>query len=233
MHSSQILSNLLKELTILYVEDDSITQDIISEILRDFCWDVKLASNGEEALSIFENENIDLIITDIEMPQMDGIAFIEEVRKSDISTPVVMLSAYTDSRYLFSSINLKVESYVVKPVSYQKIKDALFKVATHLKETKNIYTRISKSLAYDKLNSFLIEGDKKIELQRKERILMDLLVDKKGDLVEYSTIEKALWSDMGEVMTSTALRTVVKKLRKKTNINFIENISSSGYKLKI
>jgi len=231
MQSPNYLLSVLKELTVLYVEDDLSTQNIIAEILREFFRSVKVASNGLDALTIFENEHINLIITDIEMPELDGLKFIQSVRENDICTPVIMLTAYTDSKYLLQSINLKIDSYIVKPISYTKIKDALFKLAKAIYKTNNIYINICNGLAYDRLNSSLILNNSRISLQKKEKMLIELLIENKGDLVLYSQIERRLWSDFNDVMTSSALRTVVKKLRQKVDLDFIENVSGSGYRL--
>ena len=233
VHSSNIYTTILQEITVLYVEDDFNTQKIISEILMKFCSNVKLAANGKEALEIFNKNKIDLIITDIEMPQMNGIELIEELRAVDKNVAVIILSAYSNKEYLFSGINLKIESYILKPISYTKLKNALFGVAQMINESQKIYIKISENLFYDSLNGYLIQDKQEIGLQKKEKVLMDLLVQSKGSLVLYDVIEKALWSDFNEVMTPTALRTVVKKLRKKSDQTFIQNVSGSGYKLVI
>ena len=231
MQTSQLLYSILKDIVILYVEDDSSTQEIISEILGEFCLDVKLASNGKEALDIYKKHMIDLLITDIEMPYMDGIALVEKIREDDISLSIIMLSAYSTNEYLFRSINLNVEAYIVKPVSYTKIKEALIPVAKKLTDKKSIYIKITQNLFYDKHNGCLIENEKEQDLQKKERALMELLVENRGNVIFYEYIEKVLWSDNDEVMTSSALRTVVKKLRAKVEQNFIVNVSGSGYKI--
>ncbi len=231
MQNSQISTSILKNSTILYVEDDCDTQEIIAEILREFCDDVKLANNTEEALNIFHAHQIDLLITDIEMPGDNGLKLLEKLRREENNTPVIMLTAYTATDYLLSSIHLNVLDYIVKPISYTKIQDALFKASNMMNNENKIYFKIADGLYYDKRNSNLIEDEKSIILQKKERYFLDLLIDAKGELVSYETMEKALWSDFNEVMTSSALRTIVKKLRQKAAINFIGNVSGFGYRL--
>ncbi|MEA1983789.1 MAG: response regulator, partial [Campylobacterota bacterium] len=229
MNYSQIDTTILKDLTFLYVEDELLTRDIISEILMEFCHDIKVASNGEEALNIFKREKIDVIITDIEMPKSDGIDLIENIRQIDLNTPIVVISAYSTTSYLLSSIHLDVSEYIIKPISYTKIENSLLKVASSLKP--NMIHQISRELSYDKVNGFLVELDKKTALQKKEKLLMDLLIGNSGNTVDYETIEQVLWSDFNEIMSSTALRTVVKKLRQKTEVKFISNVSGLGYRI--
>eukprot|EP01156_Anaeramoeba_ignava_P020034 Anaeramoba_ignava/c118_g1_i1.p1 GENE.c118_g1_i1~~c118_g1_i1.p1 ORF type:complete len:109 (+),score=8.08 c118_g1_i1:30-356(+) len=90
MLSSKELSKLLKEITILYVEDENEAKSEISQTLENFSKRILLASNGEEALHIYRNNDIQLIITDLQMPLMNGIKFVEAVRGEDLYTPVII-----------------------------------------------------------------------------------------------------------------------------------------------
>ncbi len=234
MTSSKELSKLLKEVTILYVEDDKKTRDTIFETLSKFSNNIKTAKDGKEALEIYKAGSIQLIITDIEMPIMNGIKFITEVRKEDIITPIVMITAHTSTEYLLPCANLNIQSYILKPINFKNLKEALFKVTEFLNLTSNIYIHISKELSYDKINGVLvIHENEEISLNKKEKALMSLLVENKNKLATYSEIEYAVWLDNDEIMTESALRTVIKNLRKKSDIKFIDNVSGLGYKLHI
>ncbi len=232
MLTTQELSQLLNEITILYAEDDIESQKQIIDTLSKFASNVLVANDGIEALEIYKNNKIQLIITDIEMPKMDGIKFAKQIRKDDITTPIIMLTAYTNNDYLLSCVNLNIQAYIVKPVSFLKLKEALYKIIEYLNLTSNIYIHINQELSYDKINGVLISNTgEEYNLNKKERELMNLLVENKNKLVTYSQIEQSVWYTFDEVMTSSALRTVVKNLRKKSTVNFIENVSGMGYKL--
>ncbi|MEA3384622.1 MAG: response regulator transcription factor [Campylobacterota bacterium] len=226
------LSLLLKEITILYVEDDIESQKEISDILQKFSDNVLVASNGIEAFDIFNNNEVQLIITDIEMPKMDGIKLVTKIRENDISAPIIMLTVHTQNDYLLSCVNLNIQAYIIKPINSLKLKEALYKIVEYLNLTSNIYIHINHELSYDKINALLISSvDKDYKLNKKEQALMKLLTQNKNKLVTYEQIEQSVWSVFNEVMTSSALRTVVKNLRKKSKLNFIENVSGLGYKL--
>ena len=234
MTSSKKLSKLLKEVTILYAEDDKETREAITETLNKFSNNIKVAKDGKEALDIYKEGLVQLIITDIEMPIMDGIKFISKVRENDIITPVIMLTAHTSTDYLLPCANLNIQSYILKPINYSNLKEALFKVTEYLNLTSNIYIHIAKDLSYDKINGVLVVHEtEEICLNKKEKALMSLLVENKNNLVTYAQIENAVWLDFDEVMTESALRTVIKNLRKKSDIKFIDNVSGLGYKLHI
>lgn len=231
MLNSKELSKLLKEITILYVEDEIEAKNEISQTLENFSKNILLAENGKEAIELYQNNNVQLIITDLEMPLMSGISLIESIRKSDIHTPVIILTAHATTDYLLPCANLNIQSYIVKPINFQKLKSALYKVVEYLNLTSNILVHIDDDLSYDKINGTLKYKANEYKLNNKEKSLMNLLVENKNKLITYTQIEQEVWLKYDEVMSQSALRTVVKNLRKKSPVNFIENISGTGYKL--
>jgi len=233
MTNKKKLVDLLKEITILYVEDNELTQEIIIDTLSLFSKNVIVASNGEEALAIFKKNDIQLIISDIEMPFMDGIKFISHIREINITVPIIMTSGHFQENYLYACANLNTQAYILKPISSVKLKDALYKVAQYLNVTSSVLINITHSIQYNKNKAILIDNKKEHKLNNKEKLLLDLLIENKNKIVSYSQIEQNIWYDYDEVMTQSALRTVIKNLRKKSNSKFIENISGSGYLLKI
>lgn len=231
MLNSQELSKLLQHITILYVEDDPLTQEEMYKILSLFSHHIFLASNGTEALKIYEENKIQLIISDIEMPCMNGIKFIEKIREKDLIIPIIMMTAHSENDYLISCTNLGVQGYIIKPINSTKLKNALYKATEYLNLTSNLLIKINTNLVYDKNNSLLIEDNISQPLNKKEKALLDLLMDNKNKVVPYEQIEQKVWYDYDEVMTPTALRTVIKNLRKKSSSEFIANSSGLGYKL--
>jgi len=232
MINTKNLSNLLKEITILYVEDDMVAQNFTIETLSRFSHKILIASNGEQAFEIYKKHEIQLIISDIEMPFMDGITFVSHIRQIDISIPVIMISAHSKGDYLFACANLNTQAYILKPINFDKLKNALYKVAQYLDLTSNILVNITESLKYNKNQAVLIDNDEHHKLNNKEKLLLELLIDNKNKIVSYSQIEQSVWYGFDDVMSQSALRTVIKNLRKKSNANFIENISGCGYIIK-
>ena len=109
--------DILKQIKILYVDDDATMIEVASDILKALCKELITATNGKEALKLFyEHEDFDLLITDIEMPQMDGLELIETIRKEDSHFPISITSAYTELKYLHRAVNLGVNGYISKPI---------------------------------------------------------------------------------------------------------------------
>lgn len=90
----------LKELTVLYIEDELSVMEEIAEILEIKVNKLFTAENGQEALEVYYNNNIDIIITDIQMPIMNGLEMIEEIRKKDSLIPIIITTAFNETTFL-------------------------------------------------------------------------------------------------------------------------------------
>lgn len=221
----------LKNIKILYVEDEISIQEEIINVLKRISNNILIASNGEEAYHIYKKETPHIILTDICMPKMDGLTFIKEIRKEDFKTAVLFLTAFSDEEKLITAANLNIQGYILKPkVTYKKLKDSIVKAINFL-ELEEKLIRLKDNLYYNKNIKQLICNDKPILLNKKEIDFIDLLIQYENSIVTYKIIENYIWSENEEIMTGSALRTLVSSLRKKVSIVFIENISKIGYKL--
>ena len=113
------LENIIKctkNLNILYIEDNISVQKQTTKMLESFFNKIYLANNGKEALELFEKENLyNLVITDIEMPLLDGISFIEAIRKYNKKIPIIVLSAHDNKNYFLKTIKAGIDGYILKP----------------------------------------------------------------------------------------------------------------------
>jgi DNA-binding response OmpR family regulator len=219
----------LKGLTILYAEDEEGIRKNITKTLRYYAKEVYEASNGKEALSLYEQYAPDIIISDIHMPIMDGIEFIKHVRKEDKSTPVVMITAHTHKKYLLEAVELHMEKYIVKPVNTKILFEVLQKCVNALDVNTVVTLRCDEQYTYDFDNKKLTYNNQDITLNKKEVHFMELLIHNENRVTKYEEIQDKVWQD--NVMTDSALRSVVLHLRQKLPTNIIENLSGIGYKL--
>jgi len=141
---------MIKNITVLYAEDESIIQEGITESLNLFDINVICAKNGEEGLSLFKNSStqIDLVLTDIKMPKLDGLGMIKEIRKIDNEIPIIITTAHQETSFLMEAIELNISSYVLKPIDIYKLEENLIKAM----ESKV-------------LNKKLIEKNKRLEIE--------------------------------------------------------------------
>jgi len=123
------LKALTRELSVLYVEDEPSIRNTIVEILGLFFKEIHAAENGVEGEALFERYGADLLITDIQMPRMNGLEMIARIRKRVPDLPVIITTAFGDQEYFIKSIDLKVDKYLLKPVEMDRVKEVLLSVA--------------------------------------------------------------------------------------------------------
>lgn len=130
------LIELTKDLNVLYVEDDKHILEALELYLSRLFNNVDTATNGEEALALYKNEIYDLVITDIQMPKMNGIELSRKIKEIDQEQNIIISTAYSDNNYFLESIKIGIEAYILKPVDYKLLNSALFNVATKIKKFK-------------------------------------------------------------------------------------------------
>ncbi|MEA3455254.1 MAG: EAL domain-containing protein [Campylobacterota bacterium] len=119
------LARQSRNIKLLYVEDNDETRESISLILEEFFQDIIIAVDGEEGLEKFKNSDVNLIITDINMPRLNGLEMIEKIRETDKSIAILIFSAYTESNFFVSSIKMGVDGYLLKPFDLEQFAGAL------------------------------------------------------------------------------------------------------------
>jgi len=133
-----------QNLCILVVEDNLVNQELTSIFLNMLNCDSDLANNGEEALLKLSQQSYDLVLMDIQMPKMDGIAATLEIRKDDTTTPIIAMSAHALSKEKEKCFNIGMNDYIAKPFKVEELRAIIVKhTHTTLKretESNNVYT---------------------------------------------------------------------------------------------
>jgi len=124
--------SVLKNIRVLYVEDDAATREELAEILTFWVKDLEVASNGQTGLELFSRQPHDIVVTDIQMPTMNGLAMSTEMRRLSPHQPILVLSAYNDVEYLFHAIELGISYYVTKPVNVEHLLGKMTEIAEGL-----------------------------------------------------------------------------------------------------
>ena len=141
---------------ILIVDDEEGIREILSRYLSKQGYAVVTAQNGKEGIETFKKEEFDLVISDIRMPEMDGVAFLNLIKKSDPDVEVIMVTAYETMESAIESLRKGAYDYIIKPFSIEKIAITVEKALEkrQLKEKIALY-EISKAIhSTVELNSF-------------------------------------------------------------------------------
>jgi len=222
---------ILKGLSILYVEDEDDIREMLKDVTMDEFKRFITAKDGIEGLQKFKENGFDIVITDIEMPKMDGLSLAEEIKKISKQIPVILLTAYSEKERLFKAIDVGVVKYLVKPFTPDKLLDVICEIAKkHLEIDKKI--ELLPNIYYDKSKKEVFTKDgKPINLTKKELQFLELLIKNRDRVVTIKEIESEIWHDVG--FSEAALRALVKRVRQKTSKDLIKNYPGIGYKLVI
>lgn len=216
---------------ILVVEDDFDIQEILQNFLQETGYEVDIAGDGVEALSIFIDGKYDLILLDIMLPKIDGYGVCELIRKqSDV--PIIMLTALNGEDDQIKGLDLQVDDYITKPFSMPIL---IRKIAAVLRRSSQGTVESYQSITYGNLllncdgYTATMNGNT-FELTQKEfEILRELLTHQGRILTRQNLLDKLWRYDFyGD---ERVVDTHIKNLRKKLGIDFIQTIRGVGYKI--
>jgi len=224
MKELEKLIKLTKELKLLYVEDNEAARTSILDILQEFFDDIIVAVDGEEGLEKFREHDIDLIITDINMPKLNGLEMLAEIKKESDDVITLICSAYNESDYFVESIKLGVEGYLLKPIDFKQFMTLLEKVAQKCQAKKSQELLKQYKDVTDK-SSILSIIDTDLRITYVNSAFCKISEYKKEELIgrEYSKITNFTQEDS---LNEEIWRTI--KDEKKIWQGIVKNVSKSG-----
>jgi len=125
-----------KDLTLLYVEDNQDAKEMTSMILEDFFDTIIFGEDGEDGFQKFQENHIDLVITDINMPKMNGIEMCKKIRAINNDIPLIILSAHNEDNFFIQSIHIGINGYILKPIDINQLTNLLSRVINNYKNAQ-------------------------------------------------------------------------------------------------
>ena len=217
--------------TILIVEDDKTTNDLISDYLSDAGHSTYQVFDGVDALKVFAEESIELIILDIMLPNMNGIQVLKEIRKTS-NIPILMLTALSDERTQIASFDSLADDYITKPFSIVLLGKrvlALLRRAGKM-EDKDIWRYGSISIDF---SGYVAEKDgEPIELAPKEIQLLKLLIKNAGKVMSREKLIDGVWG-IDTPLYDRTIDTYIRRIRQKLDLNCITTVKGVGYRFEV
>lgn len=214
--------------TIMVVEDDRQTNDAVSEYLSTLGYQIFSAYDGDEALHLFEQHNIDLMILDLMLPKKTGHAVLHAIRTKS-SVPILMLTAISDEYTQVTIFDEQADDYITKPFSMVLLGCRVAALLRRSRQTVFPDTLRFGDITVD-FSGYTAKGPQgKIDLTPKEIDLLKLLVDHKGLVLTRSQMLDNLWGADCPIIDRT-IDTYIKNLRKKLHLDCIITVKGIGYK---
>ena len=222
--------------SVLYAEDDKDVRKNYVLYLENYFDKIYEANDGKEALDIYKDRKPDILLLDITMEKLNGLELIKVIRKEDIKTPIIILSAHSDKNLLFEAIKLNLIDYLIKPVNRNDFKSVIENAIKKIKDKKSNAEEdkviLSKHCYWDKQTRIMFNKNKIVDLTKNERILFELFLNKKNHIIKPSDISSYVWDDnLSNNVNDASIRNLVKRLRKKIPVDIIKSIYGSGYLL--
>jgi DNA-binding response OmpR family regulator len=240
-----LLEKYSKNISILFVEDDFSIRTETKELLEEIFSTVQVAVDGKDGLEKYldfhkkNNSYFDLVLSDIKMPNMDGIDLIKAIYEENPNQIALVLSAHNESEYLMKLINLGIRQFILKPLDYNNFLDVIFKINRDIyfeknKEKTSDLIKLAQNLYWNKKTEELIDNNSVVKLTKKELILISLLLKYPEKTHDNDEIISMMWADdIDKSPDITNLKNIISRLRKKVPDLNIENIYSFGYKIHI
>jgi len=227
-----LLNNqIIEDISILIVEDETELLEYLQEYLQIFFKNVFTARCGNEGYDAYLLKRPDIILSDINMPNMDGLSMIKKIRESDNDTDIIIMSAHSEQDKLLRAIELKLVTYLIKPIDSHKLKAMLLKIVNRLRGSKKrIY--IKENLFWDKATSTLWEDEEQILLKERELKLFKFLCLNVNQACSSKDIFKHIYGeDTKKEFSEYAITSFIKRLRTKLPQDTIQNEYGEGYKI--
>jgi len=223
----------MDKINILIVEDEAIVAlEIKRSILKMGFSVTNMARNHDDALYSIKEKNPDIILLDIHLKNSkDGIEIAKEVQKI-ANIPIIYLTAFSDDKTIGRAVQTNPVGYLVKPFKREDLKSilqlAIYKINSNQCVESSLIS-IGKGYVYDMANHNLFFKEHPIKLSQKESLLLEMLIEAKGNIVPFTTLEQHIWQ--GNPVSDSALRTLLYRLRGKLEYLLIETVPSFGFKL--
>lgn len=209
---------------VLIIEDDAQLNIAITEFFKIKDFDTVSARDGLKAIDQIDNEHFDLYIIDINIPDINGLDLLKHIRKKDLHTPVIIITASLEIQNISTAFENGCSEYIKKPFH---LKELDIRINNLLTLSKSATVRVRDELYYDLYTETFLYADQPIHLRYKEKRFCAILMRHVNRIVSNETIFDYVWE--GDIKESYPLRQLLGELRKKLPCDIIQTKIREGY----
>lgn len=212
---------------LLLIEDEEDLSVVITKGLQKIGYAVDTVYDGEEALYMYGLNEYDLIILDLNLPVIDGIDVLKHIRKNDMRTKILILSARTQVEQRVEGLNLGANDYMVKPFDFAEL-EARINALLRIDFIQSPAILECGKLKINLLSKDVVLSDTKVPLTKKEYAILEYLFRCKDTVVSAEALIEHIW-DSDVDLFSNSLKYHIHSLKKKLGVPYIKNIRGQGY----
>lgn len=212
---------------VLLLEDDLLFGETLVDLLEENDFEVTHVPNGQSAIDATFEKKFHIYILDINVPLIDGVTVLKELRDADDSTPTIFLTSHKDKEMLTRGFLSGADDYVTKPFDSDEL---ILRLHALLRRCKSGSVECIKKLCHDEMHKRILYDDKELELSKKEYDLLLLLMKHVNNTVPKELISDELWNT-SQNGSDGAIRVYINRIKQLLPEMSIENIRGVGYKL--
>lgn len=213
---------------VLLLEDDLALNSALTEFFTLKSFQTTSVYGGIEAIDQIEKQKFDLYVIDINVPDINGLEILRQIRRTDLDTPVVIITASLEIENFATAFEYGCNEYIKKPFHFKELD---IRIQQLLSLPKIVQIPVHKHLFYDLSLQTFIYKNKPLDLSYKEKRFCALLIKYQNNYVSTEQIHDYVWE--GKIKVSYPLRQLIVKLRKKLPYDIIETKIKTGYRISI
>ena len=212
---------------VLVLEDDLLLGETLVDLLEDADIEVTHVTNGQIALDTIYKQKFDLYLLDINVPLINGVTLLKELRDANDETPTIFLTSHKEKEMMKSSFLSGADDFVTKPFDSDEL---LFRIFALLKRSKQNFVECVNLLCHDEVHQSILYDGIVLDLAKKEYQLLLLFMKHANKTVTKELIINELWNS-ADLPSDGAIRVYINRIKQLLPKLNIENIRGVGYKL--
>jgi len=213
---------------VLIIEDDPQLNKAIKNYLEMQGFSTVCVYDGLEALELIDTIGFDLYLIDIDIPKVTGLELLEHIRTTNLSTPVVIITASVEIENIDKTFNAGYSEYLKKPFH---LRELLLRIDRLFDGANETLVEIKEGFSYNLSTKTFIDKNMPVVLRPKERRLCTILMEYRNTVVSYRDLEAYIWE--GEIREYYPLRQLLAEVRPKLPANLIKTVTRAGYMIEI
>jgi len=216
---------------ILLLEDDTLLNEIIEEFLQELNYEVTITFDGQEALEAIYDNTFDLLLLDVNVPNINGFEILKELKQNSINIPCIYITSLHTSKDLEAGFKAGADDYIKKPFHLSELKLRIENIKRLRNIESNGVIKLNEDISYDYDTKTISVSQKQHQISKKEATIFEYLLKNRNKTISIEELTLSNWA-YDEAPTATTIRTYIKNLRKILGKDMIDTLKGIGYKIK-